>query len=80
MVWRDIKVRYKQTILGILWIVIQPFITIVVFSATLGGFSMCLLKAFPTRFSFTLLFSLAVFCRRFNPFLNQSGRQRPFDH
>ena len=36
MVWRDIKVRYKQTALGILWIVLQPFVTIVIFSALFG--------------------------------------------
>ncbi|MBU6390322.1 ABC transporter permease [Patescibacteria group bacterium] len=35
-VWRDIKVRYKQTAIGILWAVIQPFITMVVFSVFFG--------------------------------------------
>ena len=30
--WRDIKVKYKQTILGFLWAVIQPFIMMLVFS------------------------------------------------
>ena len=29
-VWRDIKVRYKQTILGGAWAIIQPFVTMVV--------------------------------------------------
>jgi lipopolysaccharide transport system permease protein len=33
LVWRDIKVRYKQSILGIMWIVIQPLVTMVVFTA-----------------------------------------------
>lgn len=37
LVWRDIKVRYKQTALGILWIILQPVITIVVFSLLFGG-------------------------------------------
>ncbi|MGD2111127.1 MAG: ABC transporter permease [Phycisphaerae bacterium] len=32
MVWRDIKVRYKQSILGALWAIIQPFVTMVVFT------------------------------------------------
>ena len=31
-VWRDLKVRYKQTLLGAAWAVIQPFFTMVVFS------------------------------------------------
>lgn len=35
-VWRDIKVRYKQTILGASWAVIQPFFTMVVFSLFFG--------------------------------------------
>jgi lipopolysaccharide transport system permease protein len=36
-VWRDLKVRYKQTSIGILWAVFQPFITMVVFSIFFGG-------------------------------------------
>jgi lipopolysaccharide transport system permease protein len=35
-VWRDIKVRYKQTLLGAAWAVIQPFCTMVVFSLFFG--------------------------------------------
>ena len=34
--WRDIKVRYKQTVLGILWAFIQPFLKLVVFSVIFG--------------------------------------------
>ena len=36
LVWREIKVRYKQTALGIAWAVIQPFFTMVVFSVFFG--------------------------------------------
>jgi len=32
LVWRDIKVRYKQTVLGATWAVIQPFMIMIVFS------------------------------------------------
>ncbi len=35
--WRDLKVRYKQTAIGALWAVFQPFITMVVFSIFFGG-------------------------------------------
>lgn len=35
-VWRDIKVRYKQTVLGAAWAIIQPFFTMVVFSLFFG--------------------------------------------
>lgn len=36
LVWRDIKVRYKQTALGVLWAIIQPVLTMVVFSIFFG--------------------------------------------
>lgn len=36
LVWRDIKVRYKQTVLGGAWAIIQPFFTMVVFSVFFG--------------------------------------------
>jgi lipopolysaccharide transport system permease protein len=36
-VWRDLKVRYKQTLIGIGWAIFQPFITMVVFSLFFGG-------------------------------------------
>jgi lipopolysaccharide transport system permease protein len=35
-VWRDLKVRYKQTIFGVLWAVIQPVAFMIVFSFVLG--------------------------------------------
>jgi len=34
--WRDIKVRYKQAVLGILWALISPFMKMVVFSVVFG--------------------------------------------
>ena len=36
LVWRDLKVRYKQTVLGIAWAVLQPVATTVVFAIFLG--------------------------------------------
>jgi len=36
LIWRDIKVRYKQTALGASWAIIQPFMTMVVFSLFFG--------------------------------------------
>ncbi|MEO6457180.1 MAG: ABC transporter permease [Chloroflexia bacterium] len=36
LVWRDIKVRYKQTALGAAWAIIQPFFTMVVFTLFFG--------------------------------------------
>jgi lipopolysaccharide transport system permease protein len=37
LTWRDVKVRYKQTVLGAAWAVIQPFCTMVVFSVFFGN-------------------------------------------
>ena len=34
--WRDVKVRYKQTTLGILWAILQPLMTMVVFTILFG--------------------------------------------
>jgi len=36
LVWRDVKVRYKQTVVGAAWAIIQPFFTMVVFSVFFG--------------------------------------------
>lgn len=36
LAWRDIKVKYKQTALGVLWAILQPFLTMVVFSILFG--------------------------------------------
>jgi lipopolysaccharide transport system permease protein len=36
LTWRDIKVRYKQTVIGAAWAIIQPFFTMVVFSIFFG--------------------------------------------
>jgi lipopolysaccharide transport system permease protein len=36
LVWREIKVRYKQTALGVAWAVIQPVVTMIVFSLIFG--------------------------------------------
>src|ERR687892_15478 len=38
-VWRDLKVRYKQTIIGIGWAVLQPLTTMVIFTVIFGHFA-----------------------------------------
>ncbi|HEX8949431.1 MAG TPA: ABC transporter permease [Dissulfurispiraceae bacterium] len=37
LAWRDIKVRYKQTVLGAAWAVFQPFVSMIIFSVFLGA-------------------------------------------
>jgi lipopolysaccharide transport system permease protein len=36
LAWRDIAVRYKQTVIGVLWAIIRPFLTMVVFTVIFG--------------------------------------------
>jgi lipopolysaccharide transport system permease protein len=36
LAWRDISVRYKQTIIGVLWALLRPFLTMVVFTVIFG--------------------------------------------
>jgi lipopolysaccharide transport system permease protein len=38
LIWRDIKVRYKQAALGVAWAIIQPILTMVIFSVIFGKF------------------------------------------
>ena len=36
LIWRDVKVRYKQTLLGVLWVLIQPVVTMLIFTLFFG--------------------------------------------
>lgn len=36
LAWRDVRVRYKQTVIGAAWAILQPFMTMVVFSVIFG--------------------------------------------
>ena len=36
LAWRDLSVRYKQTVIGVVWAVIRPFLTMVVFTIIFG--------------------------------------------
>ncbi len=38
LVWREVKVRYKQTVIGATWAILQPFITMVIFTVIFGNF------------------------------------------
>ena len=39
LTWRDIKVRYKQTVLGATWAILQPVISMIIFSIIFGKFA-----------------------------------------
>jgi lipopolysaccharide transport system permease protein len=36
LIWRDIKIRYKQTVLGVAWVILQPVISTIIFTAIFG--------------------------------------------
>lgn len=56
LVWRDVKVRYKQTALGAVWAIIQPLFTVVIFSLFFGRLAKVPSDGIPyPLFSFTAL-------------------------
>jgi lipopolysaccharide transport system permease protein len=40
LAWRDVSVRYKQTVIGVAWAVIRPLLTMVIFTAVFGKLAM----------------------------------------
>src|SRR2546423_15060047 len=36
LTWRDVKVRYKQTLLGVVWVVLQPLMTMLITTIFFG--------------------------------------------
>jgi len=62
LVWRDIKVRYKQTVLGAAWVILQPFLTMVVFTLFFGNLAKVPSDGIPyPLFSFTGLVPWTLF-------------------
>ena len=62
LVWRDVKVRYKQTVLGAAWAIIQPFFLMVVFSLFLGRLAKVPSDGFPyPLFTFCALLPWQLF-------------------
>ena len=39
LAWRDIKIRYKQTVLGAAWAILQPLFTMMIFTVIFGNFA-----------------------------------------
>lgn len=71
LIWRDIKVRYKQTALGAAWAIIQPFFTMVVFTIFFGRLAGVPSDGVPYPiFSFTGLLPWGLFSKA----LSDAGR------
>ena len=64
LTWRDIKVRYKQTLLGIVWAIIQPLMTMVIFSVVFGKLAKLPSEGMPYPiFAYTALLPWQLFSR-----------------
>jgi len=59
LAWRDLSVRYKQTIIGILWAIIRPLLTMIVFTIIFGRIANCQ----PMETPLTRLWFLPPCCR-----------------
>jgi len=71
MVWRDVKVKYKQTLLGMAWAVVQPVMTMLVFTIVFDRVANLPTDGIPYEvFSFTALLPWGLFVTA----LNQGSR------
>jgi lipopolysaccharide transport system permease protein len=62
LVWRDISVRYKQTVIGIAWAVLQPLLTMMIFTVIFGHFAKMPSDDLPySIFTFTALLPWTYF-------------------
>jgi lipopolysaccharide transport system permease protein len=67
MIWRDLKVRYKQTFLGAAWAVIQPVLTMLVFNFVFGTVAKVPTDGVPYPiFSYTALLPWGMFTTALN--------------
>jgi lipopolysaccharide transport system permease protein len=64
MTWRDLKVRYKQSVLGVGWAILQPFMTMLVFSVFFGRLAKVPSDGVPYPiFSYTALIPWTLFSK-----------------
>jgi lipopolysaccharide transport system permease protein len=67
MIWRDIKVRYKQTLLGAAWAVIQPVLTMLIFNFVFGTVAKVPTEGIPYPiFSYAALLPWGLFSAALN--------------
>ena len=67
LVWRDVKVRYKQTAIGAAWAIIQPLLTMVIFTLVFDKFAKVPSNGLPYPiFSFAALLPWTYFSKALN--------------
>jgi lipopolysaccharide transport system permease protein len=71
LTWRDLKVRYKQTLLGAAWAVISPIVTMIVYSLIFGRIAKLDSEGIPyTVYTYTALLPWQLFAKA----MNDAGR------
>lgn len=67
LLWRDIKVRYKQTVIGAAWAVVQPLMTMIVFTVIFSNFAKMPSDGLPYPiFAYTALLPWNLFANALN--------------
>jgi lipopolysaccharide transport system permease protein len=67
LIWRDVKVRYKQTAIGVAWAVLQPFLTMVIFGMVFKKFANVPSDGLPySVFAYTALLPWGLFAGAVN--------------
>jgi lipopolysaccharide transport system permease protein len=67
LIWRDVKVRYKQTAIGAAWAIIQPLMTMIIFTMVFGKFANMPSDGLPYPiFSFAALLPWTYFSKALN--------------
>ena len=70
LIWRDVKVRYKQTLIGAAWAILQPLLTMAVFTVIFGKFAKIPSDGLPYPiFAYTALLPWTYFAQA----ISQSG-------
>ena len=70
LVWRDVQVRYKQTVIGIGWAILQPLLAMVIFTVIFGNFAQIPSDGLPYPiFAYTALLPWTYFAQA----LSRSG-------
>lgn len=67
LIWRDVKVKYKQTMIGAAWAILQPLMTMVIFTVIFGNFAKIPSDGFPYPiFAYTALLPWNFFATALN--------------
>ena len=77
LIWRDVKVRYKQTAIGASWAILQPVLTMVIFTIIFGTFAKIPSDGIPyPLFAYSALLPWTFFAQAFGRIGNSVVNQR----